>query len=67
MNGDGFLEPESMYSIMAWHFPFCCFFNVVMGKSMCISAFRPSSGPSNSFVMLLVHSAFCYVLLVAIF
>ena len=34
---------------------------------MCISSFIPSSSPSNSFAMLLIHSAFCYVHLVAIF
>ena len=33
-------------------------FHVVLHKSMCISAFGPSSNPSNSFVILLIHSVF---------
>ena len=43
-------------------------FSVVLSKSMCISAFGSSSSPSNSFVILLIHSAFllcslgCYIL-----
>ena len=34
------------------------FFSVVLSKSMCISAFRPSSSPSKSIDMLFIHSAF---------
>ena len=34
------------------------FFSVVLSKLMCISVFGPSSSPSNSFVILLIHSAF---------
>ena len=33
------------------------FFRVVLSKWMYISAFRPSSSPTNSFVILLIHSA----------
>ena len=33
-------------------------FNVVLRKLMCISAFGPSSSPSNSLVLLLIHLAF---------
>ena len=39
-------------------FPIWYIFSVVLSKSMCISAFGPSSNPSNSFVILLIHSAF---------
>ena len=69
MNGGEFLEPESMYSIMARRFQIRYIFGVVLSKSMCISAFRPSSSLSNSSAMLLIHSIFffCYVLLFAIF
>ena len=34
------------------------FFSVFLSKSMCISAFEPSSSPSTSLVILLIHSAF---------
>ena len=34
------------------------FFRVIFCKSMCISAFGPSSSPSNSFAILLINSAF---------
>ena len=34
---------------------------------MCISAFRPSSSPSNCLVILFIHSAFSLYFLVAIF
>ena len=43
------------------------FFNVVSSKSMCISAFGHSSSPSNSFVILLMHSGISLCFLVAIF
>ena len=33
-------------------------FCVILSESMCSSAFGPSSSPSNSFAMLLIHSAF---------
>ena len=67
MNGGEFLESESLYSIMAWHFPIWYFFSVVLSKSMCISAFGLSSSP-NSFVILLIHLAFSLCsLVVAIF
>ena len=45
------------------------YFSVVLSESMCIFTFCHSSSPSNSFPMLLVHSAFllcslgCYILL----
>ena len=45
------------------------FFSVILGKSMSISAFGLSSSLSNSFTMLLIHSAFllcslgCHILL----
>ena len=53
---------------MAWRFPIWYFLSVVLGKLMCISALGPSSSPSNSFVILLIHSAFlcslsCHILL----
>ena len=43
---------------MAWRFPILYFFSIAFSKSMCISAFGTSSSPSNSFVMLLIYSAF---------
>ena len=49
-------------------FQFVIFFSVVLGKTMCIYAFVPSSRPSSSFVILFIHSAFSlYFLFVAIF
>ena len=47
-------------------FQFGIFFSVDQSESMCIFIFCPSN-PSNSFPILLIHSAFFYVLLVAIF
>ena len=42
-------------------------FSIVLSKSMCISAFGPSSSPLNSFVMLFIHSASSLCFLVAVF
>ena len=39
-------------------FLFDAFFSVVLSKSMCISAFGLSLSPSNSLVILFIHSAF---------
>ena len=47
MNGGEFLESEFTYSIMACRFLIWYFFNVILSKSMYISAFHPSSSPSN--------------------
>ena len=49
---------------MAWRFPIDIFFSIVLSKSMCISAFGPSSSP-NSFALLLTHLTFFLFLLVA--
>ena len=43
MNGGEFLEPESMYSFMAWRFPIWYFFSVILSESMYISTFFVSS------------------------
>ena len=43
---------------MASRFPVWYLFSVVLSKWMCISAFGPSLSPSNSIVILFVHSAF---------
>ena len=67
MNGGKFLEPESMYSFMVWHFLILFIFSVALCKSMSISVPCPSLSLSRSFVMLIIFSAFCYVLLVSIF
>ena len=48
-------------------FQFDILFSVVLSKSMCISVLGPSSSPSSSLVMLLIHSAFSLCFLVAIF
>ena len=53
-----FLDLETLYSIMARRFPVWYLFSVVLSKSMCISTFDPSSSPSNSLVILFIHSAF---------
>ena len=58
MNGGECLEPETMYSIMAWRFPVWYFISVVLSKSVCISAFGPSSISSNSLVIWFIHSVF---------
>ena len=47
--------------------PNLIFLKMVLSKLMNISTFGPSSSPSNSFAILLIDSAFCYVLLVSIF
>ena len=39
-------------------FQFDIILSVVMSKSVCISAFRPTSNPSISLVILFIHSAF---------
>ena len=43
---------------MAWRFPVSYIFYVFLSKSMCISTFGPSSSPSNSLVILFIHSTF---------
>ena len=60
MNKCEFLEPEAMYSIMAWRFLFDILFSVVFNKSMCISVLGPPSCPSSSLVILIIHSEFRY-------
>ena len=53
--------------IMAWRFPVWYFFNFVLRKSMCISAFGLSLSSSNFFVLLFINSAISLCFLVAIF
>ena len=49
MDGSGFFEPESLYTIMARCFSIWYFFSVFPSKLMCIFIFNHSSSLSNSF------------------
>ena len=42
---------------MNWPFPVWYFFSIALSKSVCISAFGPSSSLSSSLVILFIHSA----------
>ena len=55
VNGGEFLEPETIYSIMAWRFLVWYFFSVVLSNSICISVSRPSSRPTYSGIFPLFH------------
>ena len=51
MNGDEFLEPETIF-LEPETFSNLIFFSDVFSTSMCISTFGPSSSHSNSLIIL---------------
>ena len=58
MDRSKFLKPESMYTVMAWDFPFWHFFSVALSKCSCICTSGPTLISYNSFSMLFIHLAF---------
>ena len=51
-----FLSQNFFFLATSWFCRVRCY--VVLSKSMCISAFGPSSSHSHSFIILFIHSAF---------